>query len=365
MDVAMVLRPDAFSRPGGDTEQAEQTARALERIGVHAWISDGGDLGAADVVHAFNLHTPEWTWLQVQEARRLGKAVVLSTVYWRSLAMYAGSVPLLPHLAPYLLGAISAQSGTAPPERRTISIFAALRLRAFRKILRQCHIIAPNSIAEAEFLKSDFPELRSRPDAVHVVVNGVDVDTYDRARSAPPQPIPELPARFAFCAARVDFRKNILRLIQARQRLGLPLVLTGFASGTTPFHDAYFEACHQYGGQVRFVGRVSREVLWMLYSRCAVHVLPSFYETPGLSSLEAALAGAPVVTTPYGSPKEYFGDLVEYCEPTSVRSIAAAISRALQGPPRPELAARVRERYTWDHAAHATKEAYESALRIA
>jgi len=66
-----------------------------------------------------------------------------------------------------------------------------------------------------------------------------------------------------------------------------------------------------------------------------------------------------VVTTPRGSTREYFGDLVEYANPLSVRSIAAAIERSLDRPPLPGLAARVRERYTWDRAAAATLAVYQ------
>ena len=43
--------------------------------------------------------------------------------------------------------------------------------------------------------------------------------------------------------------------------------------------------------------------------------LPSWFETPGLAALEAALAGCSVVITPFGSTREYFGDLVEYARP--------------------------------------------------
>lgn len=359
----MVLRPDAHSRPGGDTVQAERTARALGSLGIHAWVSGGGDFSQADIVHAFNLHTPDWTLRQVRAAHAAGKPVVLSPVYWRSLAILAGSLPLVPKLLPDILRRASHSNGTRRFRLpRTTALFAAGHLRTYREILRSCRMILPNSTEEASRLATDFAELRRRTESLLVVPNAVDVEAYDRFRQGGAGAEPESPAGYVLCSARIEFRKNQLRLIEATRRLGLPLVLVGGANRSTPLHDAYLRACVRRGGNATFLDYRPQEALWPLYTACAVHCLPSFYETPGLSSLEAGLAGARVVTTRRGSPLEYFGGLVEYCEPTSVRSIADALSRALLASPSGSLSAHIRAHYTWAHAAKATRAAYEAAL---
>ncbi len=360
----MVLRPDAYTRFGGDVVQAEKTAAALRKLGVNAWVSTGGDLAKADVAHIFNLLTPEWTLRQVRAAESLRKPVVLSTVYWRNLSQLAGALLTLPGLLPPLLRAVSGRrSSNSAARPRSVALFPASHRREFRKILAASRVLAPNSQGEADRLVTDFPELRPRRDAIRVVPNGVDVDAFDRQSADHEAPLPPgLPERFALCVARIDYRKNQLRLIRATQRIGLPLVLRGDPPTESLLHDAYFEACRRRGGAVTFVGPVGEDVLWSLYRRCAVHCLPSFYETPGLSNLEAGLAGKPIVATPYGPTREYFGDLAEYCEPTRVASIAAAIERALDGPRQEGLAARIRERFTWARAAEATRAAYQQAL---
>ena len=68
----------------------------------------------------------------------------------------------------------------------------------------------------------------------------------------------------------------------------------------------------------------------LLASACAaarVFALPSWFETPGLAALEAALAGCAVVITPFGSPREYFGDLVEYARPDRPGEVSRALGR--------------------------------------
>jgi glycosyltransferase involved in cell wall biosynthesis len=81
-------------------------------------------------------------------------------------------------------------------------------------------------------------------------------------------------------------------------------------------------------------------------------------ETTGLSSLEAAVAGCSLVVSPNGDTREYFGDHAEYCDPGDVRSIRAAVLRAYETLPSPELAHAIRTEYTWERAADATYAAY-------
>ncbi len=102
-----------------------------------------------------------------------------------------------------------------------------------------------------------------------------------------------------------------------------------------------------------------------LYRSAAVHACPSWYETPGLASLEAALCGCRVVSTERGSAPEYFGDEAEYCSPRDPASIRAAILRARSRPPSPALAEQISGRFNWQRAAEATAAGYELALKHA
>ena len=352
----MVLRPDAAARPGGDVVQAEKTAEALRRLGVHVTLSSGEGMAHADVVHVFNLQTADWTLGQVRAAKRLGKPVVLSPIYWRDLRLPLGALLRMGAVLPYL--APSRASEDAAP-RATVPLLPAGRGRAAREILEQVDALLPNSEAEARHLAAAHPVVRRRGVPVSVVPNGVDVASFERATAQPMDAaLADLPEGFVLCASRIEYRKNTLALIRAAQRLGLPLVLAGAEVRSTAWHRAYAAACRAHGEGVRFLGPLPQERLWPLYRACAVHALPSFFETPGLSSLEAALAGARVVTTPNGSAPEYFGDQAEYADPLSVRSIAAALRRSLARPAPPDLPRVIRERFTWDRAAAVTLDAY-------
>jgi glycosyltransferase involved in cell wall biosynthesis len=99
-----------------------------------------------------------------------------------------------------------------------------------------------------------------------------------------------------------------------------------------------------------------------LYALAELHILPSWRETPGLASLEAAAAGCRVVSTTIGSAREYFGAEAGYCHPADQRSIREAVAASLQGPRPENLRRRVLDEYNWDAAAAATFSAYQAAL---
>jgi glycosyltransferase involved in cell wall biosynthesis len=111
---------------------------------------------------------------------------------------------------------------------------------------------------------------------------------------------------------------------------------------------------------VTFTGPVLHESdqLRNLYRGARVHVLPSWFETTGLVSLEAALSGCSVVSTSLGHAREYLGDLAWYCDPREPASILAAVRQAWGTPPSSALRQRVLDHYTWKHVADATIEAY-------
>ena len=92
-------------------------------------------------------------------------------------------------------------------------------------------------------------------------------------------------------------------------------------------------------------------------------MLPSWFETPGLAALEAALAGTAVVLTPNGCTREYFGDRVEYARPNRPREVAQSLDRAWNEGPSPGLKAWIGSHYPWTVVAKRTAEAYDHVMR--
>jgi glycosyltransferase involved in cell wall biosynthesis len=98
------------------------------------------------------------------------------------------------------------------------------------------------------------------------------------------------------------------------------------------------------------------------YREAKVHVLPSWFETCGLSSLEAGAMGCNVVVADKGFTREYFGENAFYCDPGNVESIYNAVHEAATSPSQEALQASVLKNYTWQQAARQTLEAYQSVL---
>src|SRR6202012_3912692 len=117
----------------------------------------------------------------------------------------------------------------------------------------------------------------------------------------------------------------------------------------------YYEACRKEAGpNGTFVAATSQQVLAGYYSTAQGHVLRSWFETTGLSTLEAAAMGCNIVITDKGDTKEYFGDQAFYCEPDSPSSILAAAEAAAAAGRSEALVRKIRTDYTWAAAAAGT-----------
>ena len=164
------------------------------------------------------------------------------------------------------------------------------------------------------------------------------------------------------CVGRIEPRKNQLALIRALRGSGIALTLIGQAGR---YSRRYYRQCVAAAdGRVRFVGQCEPEALAGWYQTARVHACVSWYETPGLASLEAALCGCAVVVTPGGCTGEYFGGEAIYCRPESPESIRAAVESAMERGPAAALARRIAENCTWTAAAERTNEGYELSRRL-
>jgi glycosyltransferase involved in cell wall biosynthesis len=128
----------------------------------------------------------------------------------------------------------------------------------------------------------------------------------------------------------------------------------------------YAQECRRAGeGCVTWLGRLDHDdpLLASAYAAARVFALPSWFETPGLAALEAALAGCAVVITPFGSTREYFGGLATYARPHRVDEIRRALRTCWDRGPDPWLAPRVATHYLWPNVAQITAEVYDQVAR--
>lgn len=361
MRVLWLVRRNLREHPGGDTTQILQTAAALRRHGITVDLGhdETADPSDHDLVHLFHL---DRLWENLDHARRAraaGVPIALSTIYWPAdefdrygrwglqgwLARRLGSAAYqdLRLGQRYLLHCW--ERWRIPRPGRIATRFRA----AARELLNLAAVLLPNSYAEQRVIEERFGV--SRPTVV--VPNGVDIETF----AAPA----EGGARDGvLCVGRIEPRKNQLALIRALAGTGIPLTIVGHAGR---FSRGYARRCRRAAGpDVRFVPNQAPGALRDMYGAARVHACVSWYETPGLASLEAALCGCALVVTPGGCTREYFGEEAHYAQPNDVASIRTAVKAALEQPVPARLAERVANECTWTAAAGKTLVAYRQAL---
>lgn len=331
--------------PGGHRVQIDQTARHLRELGVGADVEFGQHpaFDRYDVVHGFGLPATA-----LRQCRSAGMPIVLSTIYW-SRDYTAGRTK--ERWSPRsLLGRIRTGASLFVSAVRAAHIEKCTdvvkRWTDSRVQFELADLLLPNSDSEAAQMVADLGVTTP----MSVVPNAVD----DEGFTLPKESGQRVGALYV---GRFEPHKNQLGLIRAMRSSGIPLTLVG---PPHPHHPGYYARCRrEAGGRVTILEGVAHEQLRDVYARAKVHVLPSWFETTGLVSLEAALCGCNVVTTDRGYVRDYFGDMAWYCSPTDPRSIRAAVEAAYAAPFRDDLREHVLKKYTWKHTAEATLRAYE------
>lgn len=367
MRVLVVNRADAARDPGGDAIQQCKTMEALAAMGVSVHVRDADhldELPAFDVAHVFNLQTVAASTRAFAALQHAGAPIVLSSIYWDVLEHWF-DLALATRgrwcRVAAIVGRQRARALYIRWQRAKRPITTSWRLQ--RRLLEHAARVLPNSRSEALLLQDFFLLDAGFREKVTVVRNGVD-----RALFSPPSEAartladPSLVRDSVLQVGALSPVKNQLGLIEALYDMPVRLVFIGH---TAPAKPEYAAACKTRGaerGNVVFLDSLPHAELPAVYALAAVHVLPSWRETPGLASLEAAAAGCRVVSTSIGSAREYFGEHAWYCHPDDPASIRRAVESALRAPPSAALRDHVLANFTWQHAAEATLEAYHAVL---
>ena len=370
MRVLWLTRPDLKSSPGGDTTQILETAASLKKHGVEVEIHSERfpNFRGFDLVHLFHL---DRVWENVEWCRQIRACAipsVLSPIYWPSEEFDRNG-------RTGLAAALTQLGGSTPYQymkllhrgiRPLLSMGEIGNLRdagrgyrfARRFVLDTVDVLLPNSHAEQDELKRHFD--LQKP--LSVIRNAVNPKTFFDDHE-PARPRIEGDQRAVLYVGRIEPRKNQLMLIRALNGTGLPLRIIGRAGH---YHGAYERRCRREAGpNVEFLGWRAPHELQGWYRASGVHACPSWYETPGLASLEAASCGCSIVVTSRGSTREYFGDQAEFCEPSDARSIRSAVERALARPGSASLQRKIAGEFTWETAAQETLKAYDHAAKVA
>jgi glycosyltransferase involved in cell wall biosynthesis len=133
---------------------------------------------------------------------------------------------------------------------------------------------------------------------------------------------------------RIEPRKNPLNLIEAMRGLDWPLVLIGDIDPTHRDYADRFKAAVRVEPRVVHLPGMPPDDAMLLsaFSAARVHALVSLHEQVGLVNMEAAVAGANIVTTKLASTYEYFGEQAWYADPLHPTDIAEKIRQAYGAP---------------------------------
>lgn len=341
MAIYFYVYPSAFQNPGGGEIQLLKTKEYLEKRGLEILLYDQWNhrLRAGDLLHVFG--SSKYCYGLMRTAKELGAAVVLSTICWYDWRSALMTYPNPAQRALNILRYVAKASVPWFPSLRKATMDVSDRL-------------FPNSDAEADQLVRYFRIPRSK---IRVIRNGVD-PSY--AQGNPSLFIDKFGVRdFFLCVGRIEPRKNQLALIRAHRGMDKPLVVIGTA--VSRYLDYEARCREEAGPKVHFLGSLApdSEILRAAYAACDTFVLPSWFETPGLAALEAALAGAKVVITQGGSAKEYFGEEVLYVDPSRIDKIRLQMERSASQPRNGRLRNRVHEQFLWDHVAESVVRCYE------
>jgi glycosyltransferase involved in cell wall biosynthesis len=168
---------------------------------------------------------------------------------------------------------------------------------------------------------------------------------------------------FVLCVGRFEHpRKNQLALVRAMKDVKAPLVFIG---GAEPGSEWYLEQCRRdAGANTKFLPACAHDdpMLRSAYHACKVLAMPALLESPGLTGLEAALAGANLTITQNGSTREYFGEDAHYFDPRNTQQMRENVLQALEVQRSARMQQRVMEQFTWPRIAVMQLAAYEKIL---
>jgi glycosyltransferase involved in cell wall biosynthesis len=357
MKIAFITRSTLYAVPGGDTVQVSQTARFLRELGAEVDIcltSDAIDYSRYDLFHYINITRPADILFHTGKTKRPFVVSPILVDYSEYDKHHRKGV------SGFILHRLSANSQeytktiarwlAGKDKMRSKAYLVIGQRKSVRQILQSAAMLLPNSEAEYKKLEKEYGVKKDYA----VVPNGIDAALF-----SPDKKIIK-DDTVVLCAARIEGIKNQLNLIKALNDSPYTLLLVG---SHAPNQKSYYDECRRIAGKnILFYDHVPQETLVGYYKRAKVHVLPSWFETCGLSSLEAAAMGCNITITEKGYTREYFGNDAFYCDPGDPASIFNGIETAAKSHCKKELQEKIFHQFTWQRAAAITMGVYKKII---
>ena len=323
--------------------------------------------------------------LNLQWMKELGRIDLVHTHTW--YVSMAGFLAKKLYGVPFVLTTHSLEPLRAWKAEQLGSGYAMSSWMERTAMLDADAVIAVSEGTRADILKA-YPEIR--PERVHVIYNGIDLEQYQKADGTDALAKYGVDASrpYVLFVGRITRQKGVTHLVDAIPLLpkGTQVVLCAGAPDTPEIAAemrAKVKEARAAGGDVVWIEKmVTKEEAIELYSHCQVFCCPSVYEPFGIINLEAMACRAAVVASATGGILEVVVDgetgyLVSFA-PDAVtgfpvdpeqfaRDLAARISELMADATRCRRfgdagRARVEERFSWSSIAAQTIELYDSLL---
>lgn len=338
LNILMVAPLSVGAVNGGVRMQSRQTAAHLESMGVKVTLYnpwESYDLDKFDLAHLF-IAGLETSGIAEHISDSACKLVVSPVFYTQKSA-----TTIKRYLSIESIG------------RKLFNGFIS-DLSIKKRVCRLADLILPNTEAEAHLIQEGF---RVKKNKLRVIPNGVDLRFAD---ADPTLFQSKYPVRnFALFVGNASSpRKNLLPLLKQLRPDDPPFVIIGHLSNSN-----YSRSCREIieaSENIHHLGEFenSDPMLASAYAAADLFILPSIFETPGISAMEAALAGSEIAITEVGGTKEVFGNHAIYINPQKKESIIEGYRNGIKAAKSEDLRKHIEENYSWQRVALKTLEAY-------
>jgi len=378
MKILLVNHGTAGEWGGGDGVQIQETAKRLIQRGHHVdqVNADQPDVSMFDLVHIFNCRVAESFCQQMSSCLEAGVPVVVSPIWisiGRALWGSRASTGILKQAVESGTNSVEGLLAQLKERRLVVELSDGELIEAhghqlesqksFRVVgdlLNRSSGLLPNSWLELKAIQSD---LQWRGTTFEVANYGVDPRLFLDADPARFREETGISEPFILQAGRIEPGKNQAMLCWAMREINLPIVLIGGSK----HWPSYAELCKEISGdKLIIIDHLTQPLLASAYAAAGVHVLPSWMETCGLVTLEAALSGTPVVGSTFGHELEYLKNDAWYCDPGDPGSVRDAVLAAWEEGKHGTRACRLKNRvlsnYNWENTTSTTECLYQRVL---
>lgn len=359
---------------GGDFVQVQNTAMELRKLGVEVDIRTDldTDINSYDLVHIFQLDWISENYFYAKKAKEFSKPIVLSPIHHSvsEVKKFDDTYVFDYRRASKFLFRDQFARDTfknfyrallKPGKLKYVLYSIVLGLKNMHKVVLQ---LSDYVLVQTKLEVKDLEKTYGVPiKKWKLVLNGVGEPFLNLSHFKNPFDFND----YVICVGRIEPRKNQLSIIEAMNRfrnengLDTQLVLVGKLNIVNHFeYTARFKKLLKKYPWIHYFDKIPYENIPAYFHFAKVGVSASWFETTGLTSLDALFCGTNAVASG-DRAKEYLGDTASYCVPDNINSIKEAIKKEYYAP-RPTLDPKMKKEYTWKNAAKQTLEVYNELL---